>query len=192
MLGPPLARGSWKNDQPRSHQSKREDSSKTSVSYHSGNFTSNAFLRPKDAQEYRQEAPDDSTTPSDDEFGAESVPRSRLRIWSPSERADIPSDETSARSLYSLEDEMSTRFHGKSSFFPLIQATRKLACAKSDDSFNSANGDVQQSQEKFPDRRREAFWMLPPVRFSINNALRGITYLLSSVGESLGRASCWP
>lgn len=165
MLGPPLARGSWKNDQPRSYQKEMEDSSKTSVSYRSGKFTSTAFLRPKDAQEYSQETPDDSTTPSDEEFGAESDPRSRLRIRLPSERPDLSSDETSARSVYSLEDEMSTRFHGKSSFFPLIQATRKLACTKSDDSLKSANGEVQQSQDKFPDRRREAFWMLPPVRF---------------------------
>lgn len=87
---------------------------------------------------------------------------------------------------------MTTRFHGKSSFFPLIQATRKLACAKSDDSLNSANEDAQQSQERFPGRRREAFWMLPPVRVFVDSALCAMTNLLPSVGESLGRASRWP
>lgn len=170
VLGPPLVRGSWRNDQIEPHQKEREgsvaSSSKSSVSPRSSSFapTTPAMLRPRDAPESGEVSSEDCSTSSDEETTGDDKPRRRRRARLCSISANLRSDENSFDVYY----DDSVRFHGKSSFMPLLQATRHVRRAstksiKSDNPPNAPNQSDHQGSGEFPEHRRKMFWTLPPV-----------------------------
>lgn len=174
MLGPTVVRGSWRNDQPTSISiSKSVDaSSSTRRSPPSQQKlfmpASSALLRPRSPPREPDNSSDESGEISSDEDVPE-VPVKRLTVRLGSHPPVSPSDDSRSQD----DEEGSFRFHGKSSLFPLIQATRymKRTTAGIDgfEDFGAEKADLTRANlcrlgiADFPDTRRGIYWNLTPV-----------------------------
>ncbi|THH02713.1 hypothetical protein EW145_g6715 [Phellinidium pouzarii] len=129
VLGPPIPRGSWRNngDSDTPGPSNSPDapwpSSQRSSSRQPAYIPSNSSILPR----YERVSPSEDSIPSDDGLSLSEWPPSRLPAQRESRLPAVPTEDPLMQEYLSVNEEGSSiRFHGKSSFFSSCASSTSL------------------------------------------------------------------
>ncbi|KAH8107479.1 fungal-specific transcription factor domain-containing protein [Phellopilus nigrolimitatus] len=184
VLGPPIPRGAWKSNQDSAPDlstfafkstedalSSRRSSISQTTSLPSGSSFIGGSSGSRDRQS-RSSAEDDDSCSSEREFDFADFPGRRLPVRGASHPPGSPGEDFLMQEYLNVNVEKSFRFHGKSSPFPLVQATRRFMRSSKgkEDGFHdmSTGSGVSWSDAgrvgigNIPKRRRDMFWTLSP------------------------------
>ncbi|KAI5118928.1 hypothetical protein M0805_003752 [Coniferiporia weirii] len=171
ILGPPVPRGSWKDE----NDSKVPGSSKSAGATPSSRSASisQSIRVPPHTSMLPPTALEESHSDSDSyEEDFADRPRNRLPAWRTSHSRENPTEYFPVLGSFGTNEEgSSVRFHGKSSFFPLVRTTRHyMRATAGHDGFHDVRGDGDAPLSdacrigicKIPQRRRDIYWTLLP------------------------------